>query len=142
MKVGNYELKEGLYYSETHEWFKVEGNLVTMGIDDVAQQLMGEITFVDYQGPHGLLEEGSEVKAKDKMAEIESHKAVEDVFTHITGKVTETNPELTNFPAQINEDPYGKGWMLKVEATDLENDLSKLLSPEKYGEFIKTQNNQ
>ena len=113
MKVGDFEIKEGLYYSETHEWFKVEGNKVTMGIDDVAQQQMGEITFVDFRGANAAVEVGTEVGNNDKVAEIESHKAVEDVFTRVSGKITEANTELTNFPAQINEDPYGKGWMLK-----------------------------
>jgi glycine cleavage system H protein len=141
MKVGDFEIKENLYYSETHEWFKVEGNKITMGIDDVAQQQMGEITFVDFRGANAAIEVGTELGSSDKIAEIESHKAVEDVFTHVSGKVTETNAELANFPAQINEDPYGKGWMIKVEAKSPKDELAKLMSAEKYAEFIKSQNN-
>ncbi len=141
MKVGDYEIKEGLYYSKTHEWFKVDGKHVTMGVDDVAQQQMGEITFVDYRGANAAVEIDSEVEANEKVAEIESHKAVEDVFTHVAGKVVEVNSELADFPAQINEDPYGRGWMLKLEAKNLQSDLAKLMTAKKYAEFVQSQSN-
>ena len=137
MKIGDYELNEEVYYSETHEWFKVDGNKVIVGLDDVAQQLMGEITFIEITGEAGAIEVGSTITAKDKIAEMESHKAVEDVFTHISGKVVAVNEELADFPNKINEDPYGEGWMLEIEPSNLEEDLKKLMKAQDYAKTLK-----
>jgi len=136
MKIGDYELNEEVYYSETHEWFKVDGDKVVVGLDDVAQQLMGEITFIEVTGESGAIEVGATLSAKDKIAEMESHKDVEDVFTHISGKLFSVNEELADFPNKINEDPYGEGWMLKIEPTNLEEDLKKLMKAEDYAKTL------
>ncbi|MHA1917964.1 MAG: glycine cleavage system protein GcvH [Candidatus Ranarchaeia archaeon] len=136
MKIGDYELNEEVYYSKTHEWFKVDGDKVVVGLDDVAQQLMGEITFIEVTGESGAIEVGTTLSAKDKIGEMESHKAVEDVFTHISGKVVAINGELSDFPNKVNEDPYGEGWMLKIEPTNLEEDLKKLMKAEDYAKTL------
>ena len=102
---------EGLRYSESHEWVKVEGDLAVIGVSDFAQAEMGDITYVD------LPSEGDEVEAGEEFGALESVKASSELLTPVSGKVVEVNPDLEDAPEKINEDAY-EAWIIKVEMTD------------------------
>lgn len=116
---------EGLLYAETHEWVKNEGNQVTIGLTDYAQSQLKDIVYVD------MPEAGSEFKKGESIGVVESVKAVSDVYSPVTGKVLEANFTLKDYPQFVNEDPYGKGWLVKMETQDIE-ELKGLLSSESY----------
>jgi glycine cleavage system H protein len=118
-------LPKELKYSEEHEWAKVEGNRVTIGITDFAQSELGDIVFVE------LPEVGDEVEVGNSFGTVESVKTVSELYAPISGKVVEVNEELPDSPELINEGPYAGGWMIVVEMSD-ESELQKLLTPEKY----------
>jgi len=123
---------EGLLYTESHEWVKVEdstlreeGNQVTIGLTDYAQSQLKDIVYVD------IPEAGSEFKKGDSMGVVESVKTVADIYSPITGKVADANFTLKDHPQFVNEDPYGKGWLVKMEIRDRE-ELKGLLSAKDY----------
>ena len=103
---------DGLLYHPEHDWAKLEGEVATFGITWYAQDALGEVVF--YEPP----EVGKEVKKDEAYAEVESVKAVSDVYAPLSGEVTEVNPELSDNPEKINQDPYGDGWMVKVKLAD------------------------
>ena len=126
------DFPEGLLYTESHEWLKVgdstlrdEGSQVIIGLTDYAQSQLKDIVFVE------LPEIGSEFKKGESIGVVESVKTVADVFSPITGKVVETNLALKDHPEFINVDPYGKGWIIKMEAQD-KKELRGLLSSQAY----------
>jgi glycine cleavage system H protein len=126
------EFPEGLLYTESHEWVKVEnptlpdeGSQVSIGLTDYAQSQLKDIVYVE------LPEGGSEFKKEESIGVVESVKTVADVFSPITGKVAETNLSLKDHPEFINVDPYGKGWIVKMEARNKE-ELKELLSSKDY----------
>ena len=102
---------EGLKYSESHEWVKVEGNVAVIGVSDFAQKEMGDITYVD------LPEVGDEVVAGEEFGALESVKAASDLFAPVSGEVIEVNEELADTPEKVNEDAYAS-WIIKVEMSD------------------------
>ena len=102
---------EGLKYSESHEWVKVEGNVAVIGVSDFAQKEMGDITYVD------LPEVGDEVVAGEEFGALESVKAASDLFAPVSGEVIEVNEELADTPEKVNEDAYA-AWIIKVEMAD------------------------
>ncbi len=116
---------EDLVYTETHEWVKNEGNQVTIGLTDYAQRQLKDIVYVDM--PEG----GSEFKKGESIGVVESVKTVADVYSPVTGKVVEANFTLKDHPQFVNEDPYGKGWLVKMEIQDGE-ELKDLLSSGAY----------
>ncbi len=116
---------EELLYTDTHEWVKNEGNQVTVGLTDYAQSQLKDIVYVE------LPEIGSEFKKGESVGVVESVKTAADLFSPVTGKVTQTNPALKDSPQFINEDPYGKGWILKMDLRD-KGELRKLLTSEAY----------
>ena len=116
---------EELLYTETHEWVRVEGNQVMIGLTDYAQSQLKDIVYVD------MPEAGSEFKKGDSLGVVESVKTVADVYSPVTGKVLEANFSLKDHPQFVNEDPYGKGWLVKMEIQDRE-ELKGLLSSEAY----------
>ena len=116
---------EELLYAETHEWVKDEGNQVTIGLTDYAQSQLKDIVFVD------MPEAGSEFKKGDTLGVVESVKTVADIYSPVTGKVIDGNFTLKDHPEFVNTDPYGKGWILKMEINDRE-ELKGLLSSEGY----------
>jgi glycine cleavage system H protein len=116
---------EGLLYAETHEWVKNEENQVTIGLTDYAQRQLKDIVYVDIPGV------GSEFKKGDSIGVVESVKTVADIYSPVTGKVTDGNFTLKDHPQFVNEDPYGKGWLVKMEIQDGE-ELKGLLSSEAY----------
>lgn len=118
---------DDLQYTEEHEWakFSESQGVVTVGITDFAQSELGDIVFLE------LPDIGSETKAGEPLGTIEAVKTVADLYAPVSGKVTAVNEELENAPELINEDPYGKGWILKIEVAD-PRELDGLLSAEKY----------
>ncbi|MFT4846894.1 MAG: glycine cleavage system H protein [Cryomorphaceae bacterium] len=114
-----------LKYTEDHEWIRIEGNIATIGITEYAQGELGDIVFVEIET------EGEDLDSAEVFGTIEAVKTVSDLFMPMAGKVIEFNKELEANPELVNEDPYGKGWMIKVEF-DGESDLSQLLDADAY----------
>jgi len=102
---------EGLFYSESHEWVKVDGETATVGVTDFAQAEMGNITYVD------LPDEGDTLEAGDAFGALESVKAASDLYSPVSGEVVEVNSELEDAPEKVNEDPYAN-WIIKVRMSD------------------------
>lgn len=122
-------LPETLKYTKDHEWVKVEGNIAYIGITDFAQKELGDIVYVEIET------EGESVSEGEVFGTVEAVKTVSDLFMPITGKIQEVNPDLESEPELVNTDPYGRGWMIKVEIENTE-DLANLLSAEGYKEVI------
>lgn len=124
------ELPKGLKYTETHEWVRDEGDgTVTVGITDHAQELLGDLVFVE------LPEVGTAVKARGECAVVESVKAASDVYSPVSGEVVAINEALADAPETINADAYGEGWIFKVRIDDPDA-LGKLLSAAGYAEVM------
>jgi len=122
---------EELLYTDTHEWVKNEGNQVTVGLTDYAQSQLKDIVYVE------LPELGSNFKRGESIGVVESVKTAADLFSPVSGKVTETNVTLKDSPEFVNEDPYGRGWILKMELRD-KGELKGLLTSEAYqGSLLK-----
>jgi glycine cleavage system H protein len=116
-------------YSKEHEWVKVEGNTATIGITEYAQGELGDIVFVE------LPDVDDEINEGDTFGSVESVKTVSELYAPVSGKIVETNDELEDSPEFVNESPYEKAWMVKVELND-ESQLDELLSAEQYSEMI------
>ncbi len=129
------DFPEGLKYSNEHEWVRVEDDVAIIGITEFAQGELGDIVVVE------LPEVGEKISKDDPFGSLESVKAVSDIFAPISGAVVEINDDLKENPEAINEDPYGDGWMIKVEMTDMD-ELKDLMSSDDYAEFIKQQNEE
>ncbi|RAK05444.1 glycine cleavage system H protein [Halanaerobium saccharolyticum] len=123
-------VKDGLYYSEDHEWVREEEDYLVIGVTDFAQDELGDIVFVE------LPEAEEEFEKNDAFGVLESVKAVSDTFIPVSGKVLEVNENLLDNPELINDDPYGDGWLIKVDPAD-DSELDELLSAEEYAEFIE-----
>ena len=119
------KLPEDLLYTESHEWVRNEGNHATVGITDYAQSQLKDIVYVE------MPEIGLKVKKGDSLGVVESVKTVADLYSPVTGKVVETNAGLKDHPQFVNEDPYGKGWIVKMEIENKE-ELKGLLSAKSY----------
>ena len=126
------EFPEGLKYSTEHEWVLVEGSMATIGITEYAQEELGDIVYVE------LPEVGEKVVKDDPFGAVESVKAVSDVYAPVSGAVLEINDLLPDNPETINDDPYGDGWMIRVELSD-KDDLSDLMDAEEYAEYVQQQ---
>jgi len=118
-----------LKYTKDHEWVKVEGDEVFIGITEFAQRELGDIVYVDINSV------GTEVTKDDVFGTVEAVKTVSDLFMPVSGKVLETNPELNDNPELVNTDPYGKGWMVKV-ALDDASSLDDLLTADAYKTLV------
>ena len=114
-----------LKYSEEHEWVRIEGNTVVVGITDFAQSELGDIVFVE------LPSEGDEIQFGEPFGSVESVKTVSELYAPVSGKVVEINGALEDSPEKVNESPYEDGWMIKVELSD-PAELDKLWDAEKY----------
>lgn len=119
-----------LRYSEEHEWVKVEGERVRVGITDFAQHELGDIVFVE------LPEVGDEVTVNEPFGSVESVKTVSELYAPISGKVVEVNEDLNDSPEFVNESPYEKAWMIVVELSN-SSELDELMTSEQYEEMIK-----
>lgn len=118
-----------LKYTNDHEWVKVDGNVATVGITDFAQSELGDIVFVDIQT------EGEELGKGEVFGAIEAVKTVADAFMPVSGKVIEVNADLEGAPETVNSDPYGAGWMIKVEMSN-SAELDELLDAAQYQQII------
>jgi glycine cleavage system H protein len=118
-----------LKYTKEHEWVRIDGDAGTIGITDYAQDQLGDIVFVE------LPAAGSTVASMKKFGEIESVKAVSELFAPVSGEVLETNGELNDNPQWVNDDPYGDGWMLKVRLSN-PAEVNDLLSADEYEAFL------
>lgn len=133
VKVDNYEVPEGLYYSNDFAWVKIEGDKVRMGITDYAQKQLREIVYAE------LPDAGLEVKQNEPYGTLESVKAVSDLVAAISGTVEEVNGEVKSQPELLNEDPYVKAWLILVKPTNLEAEIAKLMDFDKAVEWHKNQ---
>ena len=120
---------EGLLYSESHEWVKVEGDLAIIGVSDFAQAEMGDITYVD------LPSEGDEVAAGEEFGALESVKASSELYSPVSGTVEAVNEELESAPEKVNEDAYG-AWIIKVRMSDL-SELEALMDAAAYAKIAE-----
>jgi glycine cleavage system H protein len=119
-------IPEDLQYAKSHEWVRIEGDTATIGITDHAQDELGDVVFVE------LPEEGDTFDAGESFGTVESVKAVSDLYAPVGGEVVEVNSALEDAPENINEDPYGEGWIVKLRTTD----EADLLSPEEYEKVV------
>ncbi|NLA27272.1 MAG: glycine cleavage system protein GcvH [Firmicutes bacterium] len=126
----NWEVREGLKYTRTHEWIRLEGDEATVGITDYAQDMLKDIVYVE------LPETGRVVQAGENLAVLESVKAVSDVYSPVDGEVAAVNEALLDQPELLNEDPFGAAWVFKIiVAAGYEN--PELLDSEKYALLVK-----
>ncbi len=121
---------DDFHYSQDHEWIKMEGERGTVGITDFAQKQLGDVVYVE------LPKVGTQLEFHQSLGVIESVKAVSDVYSPVAGEVTEVNEELNDSPELINENPHGKGWIIRLKVKD-ESDLQKLMSAAEYEKFLE-----
>jgi glycine cleavage system H protein len=117
------------HYTKEHEWVRVEDDLGTVGITDYAQDQLGDIVYVDLPSP------GTQVKQLGKLGEIESVKAVSELYSPISGEVVEVNPEIIDRPELVNQSPYEEGWLVRVRLA-APAELDNLLTAKQYDEFL------
>lgn len=120
---------EDLKYSKEHEWVRVSGKIVTIGITDFAQEQLGDVVMVE------LPKDGEPVTKDEACGVVESVKSVSDVFAPVSGKVTETNDPLLDSPGIVNEDCYSEGWLVKIEMSD-PSELDQLMDAKAYQAFL------
>ncbi len=118
------------YYTKDHEWIKVEGEQATVGITDFAQKQLGDVVYVE------MPEKGTMLEFHQSLGVIESVKAVSDVYSPISGEVVELNSQLDDSPELVNQDPHGKGWIIRLKIKD-EAELQKLMSSAEYETFLE-----
>jgi glycine cleavage system H protein len=124
------DIPEDLRYSADHEWARVEGGEVRVGITDYAQDALGDVVFVD------LPEVGAVVKRGESFSEVESTKSVSEIYAPVAGTISQVNAELSENPARLNEDPYGDGWICVITVDDPAQ-LGELLDAEGYRALIE-----
>jgi len=121
----SYDIPSDLRFMDSHEWVRVDDGTATVGISDFAQDELGDIVFVELPG------EGDELTKDEDFGVVESIKAVSDVYAPVSGTVTDTNDALIDEPELVNDDPYGEGWMLKLDLAD-ESELDDLFDADAY----------
>lgn len=122
-------VQKGLFYTESHEWVKVDGDEAYIGITDYAQNELGDIVYVE------LPDVGDVVSTGEPMGTIEAVKAVEDLLSPVNGEVLEINEELEDTPQLINQSAYGEGWLVKVQLSN-KSELDNLMNAEEYQKMI------
>jgi glycine cleavage system H protein len=133
MKIDKYEFPDGLYYDKEHGWAKVEGNTVIQGLTDYGQHIAGEIIYAEVPRAGRTVEQGKPFMS------MESGKWVGRMKAIVSGKISEANEELETASSLINESPYGDGWLIKIEASNLAVDLKNLLKADSatYQDYVK-----
>jgi glycine cleavage system H protein len=131
MRVLDYEIPNKLYFSKEHEWVRVEGKEAVVGITDYAQKQLHEIVYVE------IHKVGANIEQFQTMGTVESVKSVSDIFAPVTGEITRVNQELAESPELLNQDPYEKGWLMRVKLKDFNKDMKKLMTTEQYADYIK-----
>ena len=121
---------DDLRYSSDHEWVRVEGTIITLGITDYAQDALGDVVFVD------VPDVGTVVAVGGTFSEVESTKSVSDIYAPVSGTITEVNADLADSPELLNDDPYGDGWLCKIEVADA-SELDALLDADGYRALIE-----
>lgn len=122
-------LPETLRYTMQHEWVRIKGGTAAVGITDHAQQMLGDVVFVE------LPEEGTELVRGESFGVVESVKAASDIYAPVSGVVTRINQEMEEHPEYVNQSPYDKGWLLEVKVKD-PGEIEELLDPAGYREFV------
>jgi glycine cleavage system H protein len=122
-------IPKDLKYTKDHEWLKIDGDIATIGVTDFAQSELGDIVFVEIE----TLEE--ELEAEEVFGSVEAVKTVSDLFMPVSGKIIEINEEIESSPELVNTDPYGDGWMIKIQMTS-QDELDGLLNSEEYSNLI------
>lgn len=122
-------IKEGLFYTKEHEWIRIDSDVATIGITDYAQQSLGELVFVE------LPDIGREYAGSDELAVVESTKAANDVYCPAAGKVIEVNGELETQPELVNQDCYGRGWIIRMQIPDMAS-IESLMDSKQYAEYV------
>jgi glycine cleavage system H protein len=128
---GEFQVPSEFYYTKEHEWVHVEGANCRIGVTDYAQNSLHEIVYVD------LPKVGAKVAQMQSLGAVESVKAVADVYSPVSGVVLEVNSELSDAPELVNKSPYEKGWITIIKPDDLRKELSTLMRPEAYRDFVK-----
>ena len=123
---------ENLHYSKDHEWVRVEGDTAVIGITDHAQDQLGDVVYVE------LPKSGEDFAAHESFGSVESVKAVSEIFTPVSGTVTEANDSLNDEPEKVNNDPYGEGWMIKIKMIGA-GEIDSLLTAAEYEDFTKAE---
>ena len=123
---------ENLHYSKDHEWVRVEGDTAVVGITDHAQEQLGDVVYVELPKP------GEDFAAHESFGSVESVKAVSEIFTPVSGKVSAVNESLNDEPEKVNQDPYGEGWMIKI-TTSSPGEVDSLLTAAEYEDFTKAE---
>ncbi len=123
---------ENLHYSKDHEWVRVEGDIAVVGITDHAQEQLGDVVYVE------LPKAGEDFAAHESFGSVESVKAVSEIFTPVSGKVTAANDLLNEEPEKVNSDPYGEGWMIKIKMSS-SGEVDSLLTAAEYEDFTKAE---
>ena len=129
-EINELNLPEDVKYTKDHEWAKAEGDTVTIGINDYAQDQLGEIVFVEMPGV------GDSFSVEEEFGSVESVKAVSEMYMPISGEITAVNEDLEDAPEKVNEDCYQSGWIIKVKASDL-SELDALMDKAAYLEMLK-----
>ena len=129
-EINELNLPEDVKYTKDHEWAKAEGDTVTIGINDYAQDQLGEIVFVEMPGV------GDSFSAEEEFGSVESVKAVSEMYMPISGEISAVNEDLEDAPEKVNEDCYQSGWIIKVKASDL-SELDALMDKAAYLEMLK-----
>jgi glycine cleavage system H protein len=129
--MADYKTPDELLYAKTHEWVRIDGDEVTVGISDYAQSALGDVVFAE------LPDVGRKLSIGEPFGVVESVKAASDVYAPVSGEVTAINEALLDAPETVNGDPYNDGWMLKLKPTDLENDQGKLLDATAYTQHVE-----
>ncbi len=121
---------EDLHYSKDHEWVRVDGKVAIVGITDYAQDSLGDVVYVE------LPKTGEEFAANESFGSVESVKAVSEVFSPVSGEIVGANDSLTDEPEKVNQDPYGEGWMIRVQMSN-PGEVDSLLTAAEYEDFTK-----
>lgn len=133
VKVEGYDVPEGLYYSKDFAWLKIENDKVRVGITDYAQKALREIVYAELPDPE------MEVKQNEPYGTLESVKAVSDLVAPVSGVIEEVNEEVASHPENLNEEPYGKAWLLIIKPSNLQAELANLMDFDKAVEWHKAQ---
>ncbi len=123
---------EGLHYTKSHEWVRIDGEIGTIGITDHAQKELGEIVYLE------LPELGHVYDAEAEFGTVESVKAVSELYTPLSGEVVEVNRSAVAAPGIVNDDPYGDGWLIKLKLSS-DEEVKRLMSAEDYGEYVQSE---
>lgn len=123
------QVEQGLRYTRTHEWARIEGDVATVGVTDYAQSELGDITYLELPQP------GTQVKQGEPMGVIESVKAASDIYSPVSGEVIEANQGVVEAPEKVNQSPYGEAWLVKIRLSD-PSEVENLMDAAAYEQFL------